>query len=116
MKTETEKAKALWHAPEMMAVRREVKLPAMRSISMRRQRVKSDMKIRGLGRRSLHLQGQRPAATWLFCGFMLRATHDVFPGISIPGSRRQPADTPACLGPAPVRLTRSGARPEAHCR
>lgn len=36
--------------------------------------------------------------------------------ISFSGSRRQPADTLPGLGPAPVRLTRSGAAPEAHCR
>jgi hypothetical protein len=45
---------------------------------------------------------------------MIQAAHVVLYGIPISGARWQPADTLAGLGPAPIRLTRSGAAPEAH--
>lgn len=54
------------------------------------------------------------AAIWLSCRFMIQAAYVVLYGIPISGARWQPADTLVGLGPAPIRLTRSGAAPEAH--
>lgn len=71
VKTETEKANALWHESKMVADLQEVKSCAARLITMRRQRARSDKKVERSGRSCAHMHEQRLGAIWLLYRFML---------------------------------------------